>query len=644
MIQQYKINRVAIINEQEDLFVSLSTRVQALLNELGVEYITDIYNPLNADYLETIDLILSRINTEGYRVIVLNAREVRYVQILCQLKKFPSLHPPATTWIVLGWYSSWSDNVANETNGTCTFDDIVALSRGSLAVNPSVGFAEFDLVDRPTISGYTPRQLYELYEESVVRQEGREFFERESIIYDAYAYDCTWTIALGLNKLAINNSINITSLKSNEIFNAMTEATFKGWTGDVHYVDRVRPGSSVLIYEIVNGSYADRGLYVNVPAKLSELVGNENVTYQLIAPFTIFNPDKVTDGIEEHYIHTAIFVLTVIFFLLGVTYITILIVVISVGWIKQYAAVTKSEPSVNIVIISGNYVIFVLALLWSIDGRYIQVYNNQPVCTFVCHLRIWLFAVSTSIIFGGMLGKAIKYYIIAIKHKFSYADYLKFYQILLIPLVLVLIDTVYVLIWALGSPITYNLINIDSNLQNPPIYRVAECQPENRTNFLILFITFILYKSILVIIGLFLAYHLRKVINKANKYSSTITWTMYNVVIFSILQIVLILTVKDVDIKYGLVCLSTILEGFAISSIVAGPIIYYLYKDPNGKTFRPTPTREEFPEDTSQLKEKIRTLENQNSQLRERGSNEFSGVLKQSNYENTLDPTARDRT
>ena len=331
VIQQYKINRVAIINEQEDLFVSLSTRVQVILTEIGVEYITDIYNPLNSDYLDTIDLILRRIEKEGYRVIVLNARELRYVQILCQLKKFPSLHPPATTWIVLGWYTNWSDNVKAETNGKCTFDDIVALSSGSLAVNPSVGFTEINMVQRPTISGYTPSRLYELYEEMVVREAGREFFERERFIYDAYAYDCTWTIALGLNKLLMNNSINTTSLKSYDIFNAMTGVNFIGWTGDVHYVDRVRPGNRVLIYEIINGSYADRGFYLNVPANLSDLVRNENVSYESIAPFTIFNPDKVTDGIEEHYIHTAIFALTVIFFLLGVTYVTMLIVIISVG-------------------------------------------------------------------------------------------------------------------------------------------------------------------------------------------------------------------------------------------------------------------------------------------------------------------------
>ena len=271
------------------------------------------------------------------------------------------------------------------------------------------------------------------------------------------------------------------------------------------------------------------------------------------------------------------------------------------------------------------------------------MYDNQSVCTFVCHLRLWLFAVSTSIIFGGMLGRAIKYYIIAIKHKFSYARYLKFYQILLIPLVLVLVDTVYVLIWALASPITYRFINIDSNSQNPPIYRVAECRSGNETNFLFFLIIFLLYKSILVLIGLFLAYHLRKVVNKANKYSSTITWTMYNVVIFSILQVVLLLTLKDVDIKYGLVCLSTILEGFAISSIVAGPIIYYLYKDPNGKTFKPQLMREEFPEDTGQLKEKIRSLEGENKELREKVTSDVSGVLKVSGYENIFESTPEEK-
>ena len=72
------------------------------------------------------------------------------------------------------------------------------------------------------------------------------------------------------------------------------------------------------------------------------------------------------------------------------------------------------------------------------------------------------------------------------------------------------------------------------------------------------------------------------------------------------------------DIKYGLVCLFSILEGFAISSIVSGPILYYLYEDPHGKTFKLIMTREEFPEDLNKLEEKIRSLENQNSQPMEK--------------------------
>ena len=635
LIQELNVRRVVIINEQEDLFITISHRLQLFLDEVGVSYLTEIYNEESKNYLPTIDLILSRIQAEGYSVIVLNGRERAYVNIMCRLKKFPSLYAPRTTWIILGWYTSWSHDVEEYTNGECNREDLVAVSSGSLAVNPTVGFEEFDRESRPTISGFTPGQLYEMYKSLVSEKEGVEFFEKQRNFYDAYAYDCIWTIAIGLEKLSADYDLITGGYNGTVLFDAIQHVRFNGWAGDVIYQERIRQESRIHIYEVINAEFETRGLYVNVPFDHINLVGNENITYIERTPFTIFNPDNVNDGIEEHYIHTAIFALTVIFCLLGVTYVTVLIVVISVGWIKQYAAVTKSEPSVNIVIISGNYVIFVMALVWSIDGRYIQVNNNQPVCTFVCHLRIWLLAVSTSIIFGGMLGKAIKYYIIAIKHNFSYADYLKFYQILLIPLVLVIIDTVYILIWALASPITYNFINIDSNLKNPPIYKVAECQPGNRTNFLIFGIIFLLYKSILVLIGLFLAYHLRKVVNKANKYSSTITWTMYNVVIFSILQVVLILTLTDVDIKYSLVCLSTILEGFAISSIVAGPILYYLYKDPNGKTFKPHPTREEFPEDTNQLKEKIRNLESQNSQLKEKVTIEMSGICKETpSFEN----------
>ena len=561
--------------------------------------------------------------------------------MLCRLRKFPSLHPPSTTWIVIGWYSNWSDDIETATDGDCTFEDIVALSNGSVAVNPSVSFQDFELATQPTISGYTPRELFQQYKAQSLKSNNLEFFEREAIFYDAYAYDCTWTIALALHELAASRNLSTAEVKSSEMFDAMQNVRFTGWTGDVVYVDRVRPENRIQLYEVINGAFVIRGLYVNLPGNQSALVGNSSVEYQEKSPFIIFDADKAADGIEVHYIHISIFAITSLLSVLGFAYVTVLIVIISVGWAKKYAAVIKSEPSVNIVIISGNYFIFLLAFLWSIDGRFLQVRNNESVCTFVCHLRIWLFATSISIIFGGMLGKAIKYYVIAIKHKFSYSSYLKFYHILLLPLMLIILDTVYLLVWGLASPITYAIFNIDSGLRFPPIYQVAECRPIDQTSSILLFAIFICYKSILVLIGLFLAYHLRKVVNKANKYTATITWTMYNTVIFSIIQVLLILFLTNVDAKYALVCIFTLCEGFVLSSIVAGPILYYLYKDPYGKTFKPVIIKDEFPENPDQLKEKIRKLEKQNSELLTRISNdlEYTGVVKLAVHPDKVDKT-----
>ena len=636
-IQKNNFRRVAIINQQEELFVSISARLQVFLNQLGISYLIEIFSPKNENYLDTIDILLGRIQNEGYRVIVVNMYEAEYVHMLCRLRKFPSLHPPSTTWIVLGWYVNWSDDVENVTNGECTNEEVVAISNGSVAVNPSVNFENFESVNQPTISGYTPRELFELYKAVSLSKNTLTFFEKESNFYDAFAYDCTWTIALALNEMAASHNLSTAQLKSTELFDAMQNVRFTGWTGEVRYVDRVRPENKIQLFEIINGSFLIRGLFVDIPANQSELVGNGSIAYREISPFIIFDFEKATDGIEVHYIHTSIFALTVIIFLLGLAYVTVLIVIISIGWVKRYAAVIKSEPSVNILIISGNYFIFLLALLWSIDGRYLQTRNNQFLCTFVCHLRIWLFSVSINIIFGGMLGKAIKYYVIAIKHKFRYSTYLKFYHILLLPLFLILLDTTYILVWGLVNPITYTIFNIESGLISPPIYQVAECRPADRTSSIILFTIFICCKSILVLIGLFLAYHLRKVLNKANKYTATITWTMYNTVIFSILQVILILLLTDINIKYGLVCFFTLLEGFVLSSIVVCPILYYLYKDPHGKTFESVILKDEFPEFPELLKEKIRTLEKQNLELQTRIQNdmEVSGIVKA--HSNSID-------
>ena len=624
VIKEYNIRRLVIINEQEELFVSISTRLQLFLDQIGVAYVTNVFNPRAQDYLNTIDSILNSIQMEGYSVVVINVREERYVEVMCRLRKYPALHPPRTTWIVLGWYVDWSSDVEGYTDGECTFEDIAEVTSGSIAVNPALNFQDFDLSKQPTISGYTSRQLYVQYESIVINDQGREFFETQSVNYDAYAYDSAWTMALALDKLSARYNLSEVQLSSYELFNAMQQTTFSGWTGDVLYVDRVRPDNRIQLLEVINASFSVRGLYINIPIDQNEVIENTNISYMPIAAFTVFNPDSVTDGIEVHQLHTSIFAVTVVFFLLGAAYVTTLIVIIFIGWVKKCEAVTKSEPLVNIVVISGNYLIFLQALLRAIEGRYVDVSSGQVVCTFICHLHVWLFAISISIIFGGMLGRAIKYYVIAIKHKFSYSAYLQFYHILLIPVFLVIIDTVYMVVWGLVSPITYVAMNIPSGLVYPPIFQISECTIGNQTNYIILLIVFILYKGVLVLLGLFLAYHLRKVVNKANKYSSTITWTMYNVVIFSIIEIVLLSTLTDIDIKYGLVCVFTLLEGFAISSIVAAPILYYLHTDPHGKNFRPVHGRQSFPENPEKLKMKIRALEGQILEMGSKTSGEVS--------------------
>ena len=228
LIQEMNVRRVVILNEQEDLFVTISARLQLLLDELGVGYLTEIYNTESKNYLQTIDLILSRIETEVYNVIVLNGREAAYVNIMCRLKKFPSLYAPRTTWIILGWYTSWSHDVEGYTNGDCNLEDLVAVSSGSLAVNPTVGFEEFDLEMSPTISGFTPAQLNEMYESLVIETESQEFFEKQRSFYDAYAYDCVWTIALGLDRLSADYNLTTTDLDGTVLFDAIQHVRFNG--------------------------------------------------------------------------------------------------------------------------------------------------------------------------------------------------------------------------------------------------------------------------------------------------------------------------------------------------------------------------------------------------------------------------------
>lgn len=554
--------------------------------------------------------------------LVVNAYPNTLVRVLCHLKRYPALHPPATTIFLYGWYGArWYGDPNVTTSGECDLNDIQQLTNGAVAFNSLPRLEELVNVTDTLYTGKTPTQVYEELREYVTMVESAEYFDREFRIEEVYLYDTLWALALALNK-TIQQGFNLSDVGdyvyNNSFNNALNQniinLKFLGFSGPVSFVGNERYDGRIHYLEFVNGSLEFRGHMRNVPPNPSDFVNTSGIVFDDGIPFKYWNPALASDGIEIHPIHVVTFPLVLFLSFLATIYVTVVITIILVCWYKRLKPVTTSEPVITITILSGTYFLFIHAVMLPIDGRYLRDYSIAGGKVF-CQSRIWLLAVSISIIFGGMLAKAGKFYIIVIKKRFEFSEHLKPIYIVMFPLFLVILDILYCITWVFVAPKVLKTHEVESGLMNPPLYIVTECISQDTIGEQVFLWLLIALKSVLVVIGLFLAYNLRKVTHKSLKYTGTITWTMYNTSICSLGIVLILLLVDNLELRYSLSALLSLIEGVVAATIVSGPILYYLIRDPHGDTFF-NPGNKDFPEGKELLEMRIESLIKDNEALK----------------------------
>ena len=573
----------------------------------------------------------------------MNAYPNTVVKILCQLKKFPSLYPPLTTWFYYGWFgNTWYGDPVKATNGTCNVQDIQILTEGALAVNSIPRSAELFNSTTVTISGRTPGEIYEDYRTWISAVKSPEFFEKHFRIEEIYLYDGLWALALALNK-TIEQGFDITRVNytaDSEYLKAFYDNVigldFQGWSGRMSFVGNERYDGRIQVLEFVNASLQFRGHLRNIPRNPSDFANTSGIWYDKESDYTSWRPDLASDGISMHPIHVSIFPLVLVLSVAACLYVTGIVVVLLVCWFRRMRPVTTSEPAITVTILSGTYFLFLLAVLLPVDGRYLGAGSGYVGGVIFCQTRYWLLAVSISVIFGAMLGKAAKFYIIVIKQRFDYSARLRPVYLLLFPLVLLLLDTAYFLVWLFVSPQVLTTHEIASGRENPPRYIVTECLAQDDTADQVFLWLLIASKSLLVLVGLFLAYNLRKVTHKSLRYSGTITWTMYNTCIFSLGIVLVLLLVSRLEIRYSLSALLSLAEGVIAATIVSGPILYYLVKDPKGESLMKTDANSTFPINSEMLEMRIKSLEGEINRLKSGNTRKES---TEQSFEKTIETT-----
>ena len=618
LIETFKWRRVGVINQDADIF---NTVIEGLSEEFKTKDIYSDYERITYPIdLNEVDRKLDRLfMRQKHKIVIANFYESTGFKVFCQAYR-KNYRYPHVTWIIPTWWSTnWFENKNNE---SCTTEEMVEFLEGALGVDNNVR-----LIDN-NISAIETRKIFKpqgntifnmtrehLWEEIVKRLYSSPYnvdsIDRNIEKYARYAFDAMITLFKVFERALKDNSSILTefdyhnrSRKSeNDIIaegvaKHVEDIKFSGLTGEVEFEGRARAFGAAEIVIFKNGTEVLIGTLDQIRATHARNFSSYTGEIDVIIPFRDCETDGVRcDGVELHHLPIPAFVIPIII-AIGALGFTIIFIIINIFYRKK-KVFKLSSPLLNMFILSGAILQCIVAVLVVIDNRFLkrtpEDNNSESIgCTILCHLVWWLPALATDLIFGTLIGKAFRVYMIAIRQ--SIKSVVKTIHIISFIGAIMLFDTGYTVIWAGIEAIRFQFIaegpletaNTDITKPGNPFWYIFYCaeggspnSPAIGVRFFYIFLRWILYG-----VGLYFAYQIRKVnIRGINEFQS-ITLATLITIFFNLVRIILITmipSVRLIDAAISLLSISYALDTCLIVSFLFIPKLYYLIKDPNEK-------------------------------------------------------------
>uniref|UniRef100_A0A1X7VVZ8 G-protein coupled receptors family 3 profile domain-containing protein n=1 Tax=Amphimedon queenslandica TaxID=400682 RepID=A0A1X7VVZ8_AMPQE len=283
--------------------------------------------------------------------------------------------------------------------------------------------------------------------------------------------------------------------------------------------------------------------------------------------------DKTLD-----YVDTWLFSIYVILGTAGLVYASIWLMINIIYRNKK--VIKLSSPYLNIVIIIGAMLFYLDIILFGMDEAIIPT----SVLNGLCMARVWIVVFAFTLLFGTLFAKTWRVYYIfhSSFHQRKPSKWvIKDGFLILMIGVLLIIDCVFMICFTAipGTRLELSSVTVPSTDHSLPI-QLSICSSNHQIPVLS---TLLVYKGILLIIGLFLAFETRNIKIKELNDSPLIAMCVYTTVVLSIsLTPIGIILTNYVDIHYGLVGSLTMLGVTIILSTLFVPQAYRLVKDPTG--------------------------------------------------------------
>ncbi|XP_070566247.1 gamma-aminobutyric acid type B receptor subunit 2-like isoform X2 [Ptychodera flava] len=560
LLDHFNWTRVATIHQDTPNFSIAHNKMSSLLETADKELVKV------ASFAEDPENAVQDVKDSGARIIIGYFEEAIAGKVFCWAHR-KDLVGNKYVWILSGGYpENWWNNT--EIPDFCRMDDFLKAIQGYLTTD----ILPLSTSNEDTVSGLTASR----YEEEYDRLKGENYTKLHG-----YAYDGVWAVALALDsvlrQLGSNKSALVEFDYGNEevftmIMEAMNETDFIGVTGPVRFKDGDRLGT--IMYE----QFQDGVIY-----KIGEYHAYIDATF--LDTDTIYWADglpPLDQRIVNRIPHGVSFILYVI---MGCfSYIGIMLAFMFLFFnmrFRKHRFIKMSSPYLNNLIIIGGILCYCYIYLLGLDGPQFTDYTFQLICS----LRAWVLTIGFTVAFGAMFSKTWRVHSIFTNIKMK-KRVIRDYKLFAIVGVLLLIDVLLLTTWQIKDP--QRRREVEGPEQADPLGRdisivpvMRHCQSLHMTIWLA---CIYVYKGVLMVFGLFLAWETRHVSIPALNDSKYIGMCVYNVVVMCIVGVALSFIIQNnPNAAFGILSLFILFCTTVTLCLVFVPKLVELRRDPRGE-------------------------------------------------------------
>ncbi|KAH9508642.1 hypothetical protein Btru_049497 [Bulinus truncatus] len=543
IFKEAKWKRVHVIYENYNVFSTLNEIMKQDLKSVGVN--VESSEMFTNDPSESV----KSLGDKDARIIIGNMYEDKARQVVCAAYNLEVYKTKVWYKRVVWFFPSFFDRHwmdVNDTNINCTSAQIREVIGKYFSISSQALWK--GSIDNVTYLGVTPQQfktlykgqelynlsfLYSLRNGSAVEDDiPKEFkanytFYSDGTLYNqhraAEAYDAVWALALALNNtltylIQTGDSMRLEDFSYNNtrfyeiIHEAMRNVSFNAVSGPFFFNKAGERTPDIEIYQFDNENPPVDG--IQIQTRTLRINVYLRFCFWVLASVGII----ISMGLLEFNIIN-----------------------------KSHRIVKMSSPRMNNVILVGCMMSYTTIFMLDIEGDADQA---------ACIMRTFTMVLSFSLTFGALFAKTWRVYeIFTAGHKVLNTRMLRDSSLFLIVALLVVINSIILIGWMIGSPQVPTLVNISTTLPTVDsdieyINQFQRCDSQHRVQFIW---TLIAIQGVVILFGTFLAIQTRKVSFPELNDSKWIALCIYNVVVLGPVGVVVVMATEEKpEINYAL--------------------------------------------------------------------------------------------